>query len=59
LAVWSPTFRSDLYVVKRVLTYKNGRLIADTGGISKAPMKRFHDGEGPYKILEEIQKEIR
>jgi len=41
--------------VDRVMVYKKGELVQDTGGISKIPM-RFEAAAKPVKLVEEIYK---
>jgi hypothetical protein len=54
-----PKLVTDLYTVKRVIVFKDDRLVEDTGGIQKVPMKWMVMGMATRKFVEEIHKVIR
>jgi len=49
----------DLYTVKRVIVFKNGRIHEDSGGISKLPLKWMTMGFATRKLVEEVHKVVQ
>lgn len=50
---------TDLYTVKRVISFRNGRMRQDSGGINKLPLRRFTMGFATRKLVEEVHKVIQ
>ncbi len=55
-----PKLVTDLYTVKRVIVFKDSKLLSDTGGISKLPLRWIQpQGFATRKFVEEIVKVVR
>jgi hypothetical protein len=52
---------TDLYTVKRVIAFKDARMVEDTGGITKLPLRWLHLPKSvpSHKFVEEIHKVVR
>ena len=50
---------TDLYTVKRVMVFRGARMVKDSGGISKLPLKWTGTGFATRKLVEEIHKVVK